>query len=127
MPLPLVAGAIGPWLVSVVATFTATLFGFFAKHFVYEKAFNLVIISGFLVAAAGLMLTFALFAKGLIFGARVALPPMIAQATYFLPSNINWWFSFFVTFRVSRFIHRWAVSTLSAYIPSKYFGGKYAY
>lgn len=115
MPLP----AVGffAWLLGLVTSSFTSFATWLVARFAYEKAVQYALITAFLVAAATLMITLSLAVKAAIFGLQVAMPNSLGLATYFLPANINQIFAYIVTLRTSRFIYRWTVSTMSAYLP----------
>lgn len=115
MPLP----AVGffAWLLGLVTSSFTSLATWLVARFAYEKAVQYALITAFLVAAATLMITLSLAVKAAIFGLQVAMPNSLGLATYFLPGNINQIFAYIVTLRTSRFLYRWTVSTMSAYLP----------
>lgn len=115
MPLPAI-GFFG-WLIGLVTSSFTSFATWLIGRMAYEKAVQYALITAFLVAAATAMVTLSLAVKAAIFGLQVAMPNSLGLATYFLPSNINQIFAYIVTLRTSRFIYRWTVSTMSAYLP----------
>ena len=115
MPLPAI-GFFG-WLIGLVTSSFTSFATWLIGRMAYEKAVQYALITAFLVAAATAMVTLSLAVKAAIFGLQVAMPNSLVLATYFLPSNINQIFAYIVTLRTSRFIYRWTVSTMSAYLP----------
>lgn len=106
------------WLVGLVSTAFTSFATLLIGRMVYEKAIHYALVTAFLVAAAGLTATLSLTIKTAIMAAQVNMPPLLANATYFLPANINTILACIVTLRVSSAIYRWTVKTMSAYLPS---------
>jgi len=125
MPLP----AIGffAWLFGLVTSSFTAFTTFLITKMVYEKAVQFAFVTAFLVAAGALTVSISLSIKATIIAAQIYLPPPMAVATYFLPSNVNQVMALIVTIRVSVSLYRWTVATLSAYVPTKFFGSKYAF
>jgi len=125
MPLP----AIGffAWLFGLVTSSFTAFTTFLITKMVYEKAVQFAFVTAFLVAAGALTVSISLSIKAMIIGAQMYLPPAMAVATYFLPNNVNQVMALIVTIRVSVSLYRWTVATLAAYVPTKFFGSKYAF
>jgi len=125
MPLP----AIGffAWLFGLVTSSFTAFTTFLITKMVYEKAVQFAFVTAFLVAAGALTVSISLSIKATIIAAQIYLPPPMAVATYFLPNNVNQVMALIVTIRVSVSLYRWTVSTLAAYVPTKFFGSKYAF
>lgn len=125
MPLP----AIGffAWLFGLVTSSFTAFTTFLITKMVYEKAVQFAFVTAFLVAAGALTVSISLSIKATIIAAQIYLPPSMAVATYFLPNNVNQVMALIVTIRVSVSLYRWTVATLAAYVPTKFFGSKYAF
>ena len=125
MPLP----AIGffAWLFGLVTSSFTAFTTFLITKMVYEKAVQFAFVTAFLVAAGALTVSISLSIKATIIAAQIYLPPAMAVATYFLPNNVNQVMALIVTIRVSVSLYRWTVATLAAYVPTKFFGSKYAF
>jgi len=116
MPLP----AIGffAWLFGLVTSSFTAFTTFLITKMVYEKAVQFAFVTAFLVAAGALTVSISLSIKATIIAAQIYLPPPMAVATYFLPSNINQIMGIIVTLRVSIALYRWTVSVMGAYLPA---------
>lgn len=115
--LPAAIAGIFPWLVGLLGSLVSSIATFLIGRVAVERAFQIALVSAFLVASAGLFVTLALGVKALLLGARVAMPGSLGQATYFLPASINLIFATIVTIRVGASVYRWTVATMAAYLP----------
>lgn len=97
------------WFKTVLGALVTQIFTLAYKFFAYKVARNIAMFSVFIVVSTGLTLAMAYSIKALLIGARVLMPPFLANATYFLPSNLNLIFSLFVTIRLTHFIWRWSM------------------
>ena len=116
MPLPIVGGFFA-WLVGLFGTSIGTLVTWLMARMVYERAFHIAMVTGFLVAAGTLTVTLAVTFKAAVLALKMTLPPILASGLYFLPSNINVFFATIITVRVAASLYRWTVATLAAYMP----------
>ena len=116
MPLPIVGGVFA-WLLGLFTSTMGTLFTWLLAKTVYEKALFITITTAAVVVMASLTAALALGIKGAIMVARVTMPPILAQATYFLPSNINMVLALVITVRSAVFLYRWTVQTMNYYLP----------
>jgi len=114
-----------PWILGLVVSAFSTMASWFASRFLYEKALQYSLVTAFLVTASFLTVGVSLAVKAMVIGAQVLLPPVLAQVTYFLPTNINQIFALIVTARLSLVIYRWTVSTFAAYVPYTATGSKH--
>lgn len=105
------------WFASLFGTTITTVFTWLTTKFVYERAVQIMLVSAFIVAATGLFLGVTLTVKAAVLAARVTMPPILAQATFFLPANLNQVIATIVTIRVARVVHRWTVGVMMAYLP----------
>lgn len=105
------------WFTSLFGSTITTVFAWLTTKFVYERAIQIMLITAFIVAATGLFLGVTLTVKTAVIAARVAMPPVLAQATFFLPASLNTIIATIVTIRVARVVHRWTVGVMMAYLP----------
>lgn len=122
--MPLI-GPLWSWLVGLLGSLVSSVATFLVARLAVERAFHYALVTGFLVATAALFLALTISVKALVFGARVAMPDTLGQATYFLPPSMAQIFATIVTARVSISVYRWTVATMSAYLPMRQ-GGLFA-
>jgi hypothetical protein len=120
MALPLVG--FFPWLLGLFTTALGSLLTWLMSYFAYRKAFELTVISGFLVVAGAMTVGIAVTIKALVIGLRMTLPDILSASTYFLPNNINQFLAAVITLRVSVFLYRWTLQTLNYYLPKSGYG-----
>lgn len=111
--------ALWPWLVGLLGSVVSSLASWLIGRVAVDRALHYALVTGFVIASAALFLAMVLAVKALIFGARVAMPGSLGQATYFLPGSISQIFATIATARVSAAVYRWTVSTMSQYLPGK--------
>lgn len=117
MPLP-IAGGIFAWLIGLFATSMTSFLTWLMSRMIYERALQITLVTGFLIAISALTVSLAIGIKVAILAVRITMPGIISAGTYFLPSNINVVLSLIVSARVSVALYRWTVATLSYYLPS---------
>lgn len=116
--MPLI-GPLWAWLVGLLGSVVSSAATFFIGRMAIDRAFQYALVTGFLVAVAGLFLALTISMKALILGARVAMPASMGAVTYFLPPSLPTMFGAIVTLRVSVAVYRWSVATLAAYLPKQ--------
>jgi len=115
MAVPL-AGVVVGSLGAVVAK----LFEFFYQFLAFKLATRLAVGTAFLVVSASITVTMAMAIKAALLLARVALPPHLAVATYFLPANLNQFLAVYITIASIRFIWAWSYKNLAGYTQTVY-------
>lgn len=130
MALPLLAAGAGgffAWFVGLFSTAFTSFATWLMTRFVFEKAARIALVTAFLVASAGILVTTSVGIKALAISAQYSMPSSLGMFTYFLPENINLIFSLIVTIRVWRITYRWTVQTMSSYLPHNPSTGIYMY
>ena len=114
--MPIIAPVWG-WLVGLLGAVVSSVATFLVGRVAFDLAVRYALITGFLVASAGLFLALTLAVKTMVLGARVAMPGTLGVATFFLPGSSGQLFGLVVTVRVSSSIYRWTVATMGSYLP----------
>lgn len=113
-----------PWLTGLIGALVGRMAEFLVTKMVAEKAFHYALVTGFLVTVTAMFVTLTLTVKAAVIGARVVMPPILAQVTYWLPPSMPLMISTIITIRVSVAVYNWSVSVFSAYLPTT--NGKFA-
>ena len=96
------------WLVSRIFTSVFSVLG-------YQFARRLALSTALIIAFASLFILLVATVKSTVMAARVVMPPILAQVTYFLPSNLPIIIATIVTLRVSIQVYRWTIRNMSVY------------
>lgn len=121
MPIPLIApivaagSSLSAAIMAGLGAVVARSFAFVFQFFAFKLARNIAVATGAAIIAAALTVGMAVAIKGMIVGVRMMMPPALAQATYFLPANINLVLAAIVTIKVTHFIWQWSMKNLAKY------------
>lgn len=115
MALPLAGVVVG-----ALGAVVAKVFEFVYQFFAYKLAKRIAIGAGAIAAAAALTVAMAQGIKVALLLARVAMPPFMAAATYFLPANINQIIAVMITIASIRFIWSWSLKNLARFTQTVY-------
>ena len=104
-----------PWILAALRWLVGSLFTNFLALFTFQWARRLALGVALVVVFAGAFLALVVGVKAAVMAVRVAMPPILAQATYFLPSNLPVIIATAVTVRISILLFRWSMTNLQVY------------
>lgn len=105
------------WLVSLFGTVLSSFMSWLMARFAYETALRITLTTAFLVTAAATATALSLTIKTAVMSAQVGLPPIFAGAVMFLPPNLNKVMAIIITIRIAKYLHKWTLDAMRAYIP----------
>lgn len=103
------------WIITTLGALVGRSFTLFYGFFTFLIAQRLAIATAYITVSGALFLATAVAVKAAVMGARVVLPPVLANATFFIPSSINILIASIVTVRVGAAVYRWTQNNLAVY------------
>lgn len=109
------------WLVTLLGAVVGRTFTLLFGVLSFALAQRIALVTGYILASAALFLAVSAAIKTAVLAVRVVMPPILVQATYFLPPSINSFVASIVVIRLTYFVWRWTTSNLAAYadVPNR--------
>jgi hypothetical protein len=109
------------WLVTLLGGAVSRVFTFVYTYASFAIATRIAMATAFIIASAALFLSTAVAIKAVVMGARVSFPPILANATFFIPDSINTLIAAIVTVRTAAALYRWTQINLAVYadVPNR--------
>lgn len=104
-----------PWIATVLAWLTSRVFTSVFAVGTFLLARRVALGTALIVVYSATFVALVASIKTAVMGARYVMPAILAQSTYFLPSNLPVILATIVTVRVSIVIYRWTITNMSVY------------